>query len=201
MAKIVQLKKEGVDVYPRTLGEVVLISGTTLLPEKLSEMDEEVEGKALKPLVIEIDDVDASVSTGTYSRITSALSEGREVLVKVQVTGEGVEYIPFSYDDSYEDTYVFSLFGIHAGVENEAMYVQITSSDYVQYNHYSIAQTNSPVFTGIPTAPTASADTNNTQIATTAFVQSAIGNTMSGMTPISNAEIDDIWDSIINSGE
>jgi hypothetical protein len=36
------------------------------------------------------------------------------------------------------------------------------------------ADTNSPTFTGVPLAPTATGTTNNTQIATTAFVQSAI---------------------------
>lgn len=37
-----------------------------------------------------------------------------------------------------------------------------------------LAQLESPAFTGIPTAPTASAGTNTTQIATTAFIQAAI---------------------------
>lgn len=36
------------------------------------------------------------------------------------------------------------------------------------------ADINAPVFTGVPTAPTASAGTSNTQIASTAFVQAAI---------------------------
>lgn len=35
---------------------------------------------------------------------------------------------------------------------------------------------NSPTFTGTPKAPTAAADTNTTQIATTAFVQTAVNN-------------------------
>ena len=38
----------------------------------------------------------------------------------------------------------------------------------------SKADTNSPTFTGTPLTPTASASTNNTQIASTAFVQAAI---------------------------
>jgi hypothetical protein len=38
----------------------------------------------------------------------------------------------------------------------------------------SKADTNSPTFTGTPLAPTASAATNNTQIATTAFVNTAV---------------------------
>lgn len=40
----------------------------------------------------------------------------------------------------------------------------------------SYAPLNSPAITGTPTAPTASAGTNTTQIATTAFVQTAINN-------------------------
>lgn len=38
------------------------------------------------------------------------------------------------------------------------------------------ADVNSPSFTGTPTAPTAETDTNNTQIATTAFVQDKLNN-------------------------
>lgn len=40
----------------------------------------------------------------------------------------------------------------------------------------------SPAFTGTPTAPTAGTDTNNTQIATTAFVQAAIAAGIEGIT-------------------
>ena len=43
----------------------------------------------------------------------------------------------------------------------------------------------SPTFTGTPKAPTASAGTNTTQIATTAFVATAIANAISGITGIS----------------
>lgn len=37
------------------------------------------------------------------------------------------------------------------------------------------ADTNSPALTGTPTAPTAGTGTNSTQVATTAFVQTALG--------------------------
>lgn len=37
------------------------------------------------------------------------------------------------------------------------------------------ANINSPTFTGVPSAPTASAGTNTTQLASTAFVQAAVG--------------------------
>lgn len=44
------------------------------------------------------------------------------------------------------------------------------------YQTYLLAPKASPALTGTPTAPTASAGTNTTQIATTAFVQTALGN-------------------------
>lgn len=47
------------------------------------------------------------------------------------------------------------------------------------------ANTASPTFTGTPKAPTAAAGTNTTQIATTAFVGTAITNAISGITGIS----------------
>lgn len=46
----------------------------------------------------------------------------------------------------------------------------------------SKAPLTSPAFTGTPTAPTAGTDTNNTQIATTAFVQAAIAAGIEGIT-------------------
>ena len=45
----------------------------------------------------------------------------------------------------------------------------------------SKADLNSPSLTGTPTAPTASTGTNTTQLASTAFVQSAIGAALSGV--------------------
>lgn len=40
----------------------------------------------------------------------------------------------------------------------------------------------SPAFTGIPTTPTAAAGTNNTQVASTAFVTTAVTNAVAGIT-------------------
>ena len=49
-------------------------------------------------------------------------------------------------------------------------------ADHVHPSDTSRAPTESPTLTGTPTAPTASAGTNTTQIATTAFVQAEIAN-------------------------
>lgn len=52
-------------------------------------------------------------------------------------------------------------------------------ADHVHPTDTSRAPLASPAFTGTPTAPTATSGTNTTQIATTAFVQSAIGSSAS----------------------
>ena len=49
----------------------------------------------------------------------------------------------------------------------------------------TLAPKESPTFTGTPVAPTASAGTNTTQIATTAFVTTAVANGIAGITGIS----------------
>ena len=60
------------------------------------------------------------------------------------------------------------------------------------------APLNSPQFTGIPIAPTASAGTNTTQLATTAFVSTAVANlvdsapaTLDTLNELANALNDD----------
>lgn len=62
----------------------------------------------------------------------------------------------------------------------------------------------SPAFTGVPTAPTASAETNTTQIATTAFVQEALSEVGGGGTTVfvqsetpSGAKTGDLWYKIL----
>lgn len=54
----------------------------------------------------------------------------------------------------------------------------------------------SPTLTGTPTAPTATAGTNNTQIATTAFVAAAVASFSSTVDNITNSEIDDMINQI-----
>ena len=52
---------------------------------------------------------------------------------------------------------------------------EYSRGDHVHPTDTSRAPVASPTFTGVPAAPTAAAGTNTTQIATTAFVQSALG--------------------------
>lgn len=48
--------------------------------------------------------------------------------------------------------------------------------DTINQDRTGYAPKASPAFTGVPTAPTANQNTNNTQIATTAFVKTAVAN-------------------------
>lgn len=70
-------------------------------------------------------------------------------------------------------------------VYNGTQWLHSGGSGYLQYLAYNKANNaapkSSPALTGTPTAPTAAAGTNTTQIATTAFVTTAIGNAVSGM--------------------
>lgn len=69
-----------------------------------------------------------------------------------------------------------------AAVGSETAYAK---GDHVHPTDTSRAPIASPTFTGTPTAPTATAGTNTTQIATTAFVGTAVANAIAGVQGIS----------------
>lgn len=68
-----------------------------------------------------------------------------------------------------------------AAVGSETKYAK---GDHVHPTDTSRAPIASPTFTGTPAAPTANAGTNTTQIATTAFVTTAVANAIGGVTQI-----------------
>lgn len=61
------------------------------------------------------------------------------------------------------------------GAQNAGTSVRYARADHVHPTDTSLAPLASPALTGAPTAPTATAGTNTNQIATTAFVATAIG--------------------------
>lgn len=61
-------------------------------------------------------------------------------------------------------------------------------ADHIHPKDTSKANLASPTFTGTPKAPTAANGTNTTQIATTAFVQNAIGSISTGVTGVKGNE-------------
>lgn len=64
-----------------------------------------------------------------------------------------------------------------ASLTDDSTHRLVTDTEKTTWN--GKANTASPTFTGTPTAPTAAAGTNNTQIATTAFVQTAVSKAAS----------------------
>ena len=59
---------------------------------------------------------------------------------------------------------------------DDTITVSTTAFSQTTHTHSNYATLASPTFTGTPKAPTAGATTNNTQIATTAFVQTLVSN-------------------------
>ena len=98
------------------------------------------------------------------------------------------EYLDYSGLDLY-DTNIKNWVDAHAASTGDTPIMDGTAAigvgtrwarnDHVHPSDTSKANLDSPTFTGTPKAPTATAGTNNTQIATTAFVATAI----SGITP------------------
>lgn len=78
--------------------------------------------------------------------------------------------------------------GTTTGMTISAVANALTSSSDLAATAASVglAKLNSPTFTGNPLAPTAAGGTNNTQIATTAFVASAVSGGTSGYAPIAS---------------
>lgn len=64
-----------------------------------------------------------------------------------------------------------------------------TKLDDIDLSKY--APLENPVLTGTPEAPTAGAGTNSTQIATTAFVSTAVANALASITGISFTKVND----------
>ena len=99
----------------------------------------------------------------------------------VEFVGSGITITP----DATNDKITFT---VQASAVDSAM--SDTSENPVQNKVIYAALANkanlaTPTFTGTPKAPTAAAGTNTTQIATTAFVTTAVANAIAGVTSIS----------------
>lgn len=85
-----------------------------------------------------------------------------------------------------------SKFNIYSSTSTLLLGIQQATSPYVTADSLSITNNltvgGTTTLTGTPTAPTATAGNNTTQIATTAFVQSAIG-TLSGYLPLTGGSM------------
>ena len=95
-----------------------------------------------KPLVIEVNDTDQAVPSGTFTSITAALEEERDVLLKVIITQDDgqIEYLRIRQDNSSADeTYYFFSNWYEAEVyEDDGIYI-----GYFSANNHSHGRINS----------------------------------------------------------
>ena len=116
------------------------------------------------------DKIKAKFADKSTEIITSITRSGTTFSAK---NAAGTELFTFTQqDNTVEKTSTTPLMDGTAAVGNETKYA---AGNHVHPTDTTRAPLASPAFTGTPTAPTATSGTNTTQIATTAFVQSAVG--------------------------
>ncbi len=106
-------------------------------------------------------------------------------------------------------TYYAETFGVsHITIQNAATFgnEEILEEDVTSWKHAGAlidtkADIDSPAFTGSPTAPTCSAGTNSTKLATTAFVQSKLNSTIAPVEGTKASNNHQVGDYIIVSGQ
>lgn len=113
--------------------------------------------------------------------------------------GDGTTAVgSLAFDDEAVRTLISTLSGTVSSLSTQVTELD-TAVDSVQTSLNSKLDINNGAMTGIPTAPTASAGTNTTQIATTAFVQNAVASAGGGTTVYvqsgqpSGAKNGDLW--------
>ena len=115
----------------------------------------------------------AEEGTTTISQLVSAYAAGNPITCE----SDGITYY-MNYYEQDGSTYTFGFWGVE-GTTIKRIAATGTSSSTTwsslpDIDLSSFAPLASPTFTGVPKAPTATAGTNTTQIATCAFVQSAV---------------------------
>jgi len=114
----------------------------------------------------------AEYGVTSYTDIHNAFNSGKFIVVKREMTDTSYFTYYLRLRNS-SGTYYFQTFG-NSNTTN--YYCYINSSGTWTVGSTYLAPLASPAFTGTPTAPTATSGTNTTQIATTAFVQDAVGS-------------------------
>lgn len=110
------------------------------------------------------DKVTIAATDTTYSEATTDAAGLMSAADKTKLNGIATGATKITVDSSLSATSTNP-------VQNKAIHTELGNK----------ANLNSPTFTGSPKAPTAAAGTNNTQIATTEFVKTAVDNAVSGL--------------------
>ena len=168
-----------------TMGEVVTPSGlNTALANyaKTSDLDEYALTSDLTPILAKTDKIyfaDFTVEGLLEDSVSSTVLSGFETVCRAMGDG-AVLVIPCANNSvvATADTSASSSFSFAFVYKKKYYEVQRNASNVWSVVSTEYAPKASPTLTGTPKAPTAAAGTNTTQIATTAFVQSAVNNRM-----------------------
>lgn len=120
----------------------------------------------------------ATYGTTTLAEVVEAIEDGKSVYA----SGNTYGLIPLSnyYSDINFTSIDFSIASASTDGSSPVIYgYRLSENGWALISDTELAPTNSPNLTGTPTAPTAAAGTNTTQLATTAFVQTAANSKLS----------------------
>lgn len=133
---------------------------------------------------IQTNQMPASYSAGSTLPVSAGellddIQNGIQSIIKYDVVYNGIVVVSYNYEFQIaiaDSEYYQAAFMVTSGVYQTAFVLKIpfersdSDVEILQHENTSIATLASPEFTGTPTAPTATAGTNTTQIATTEFV-------------------------------
>lgn len=109
------------------------------------------------------------------------IDAGNQPIVNVSAPSSGTDAVNKDYVDGASSAIAADIATLSSAMSSKAdqsafnEFASTTSASLSALNSNK-ANLDSPTFTGTPTAPTASSDTSSTQIATTAFVQTAVAS-------------------------
>lgn len=152
----------------------------TTLSSRVTDAESDITTltSSLNSLDSRIDNAESSITT--LQSGTASLETDLDALA-VRVTDSEADIVALETQTGNSDTHIAASTNVH-GIANTAdlatkSYADNAKTDAISTSATAIAlkaDIDSPVLTGTPTAPTATAGTDTTQIATTAFVQDAI---------------------------
>lgn len=152
----------GININYASVSGIVTVAVTGLSSGYLSDFDTAVSGLLPVKNILAGTNISVSGNNGAYT-ISSNGADTNTVKDVIGATITGVSGIRASYDNSTK-VETISVTGLTSS------YISDFNSSVSGLVNGIYAPLSSPALTGTPTAPTAAADTNTTQIASTAFV-------------------------------
>ena len=132
-------------------------------------------------ITVNIDDT-AFVSMGTLLEKLALKVDTSSIANNLTTTAEG-KVLDARQGKALND----AISGVNTALAGKADASSVYTKSQVDSALGGKAPVNSPTFTGTPSGPTAAAGTNNTQLATTAFVQTAISNHVTALSLTASA--------------